>query len=1001
MIGAAIRNRKITLSMAILLGVLGLFSYYVNPKQENPDINAPFAVITAVYPGASPEDMERLVTGKIEEEIAEVEGYSYSQSDSRNSLSVTVIRLDADTDPEDAWADLRQRLDDLQRELPEGCGDIEINTDLDRTAGMILSLSAKGYSLEQLAWYGEKLKGELIGIQGVSRVDIVGKQEKQVSVEVDTARLASYNLSMEDISGIIGLQNIEIPSGHIDDGESKINVNMSGTYSTLEEIGNTVIGVSADSGAVARLKHIAHIHMEPLDANLRVKKDGHDAILLVGYFKDNSNIVITGREVGKRIEVLKKDLPEGMLLERVLYQPEDVGKAVNDFSMNLLMGVVFVIIVVFLGMGFKNALTVSAAIPLSVLITFSAMKLLDVKIHQISIAALIIALGMLVDNAIVVTDAIQVRIDDGQDKMGACIDGVKEVAIPVLTSTLTTVAAFIPLIMLPSVAGEYIRSIPQIVIISLSASYLVALFVTPVIAFIFFEKGKEKGILPRMRHSFEGMLRASLKRRGMLMASIAAVLVLVVFIVMGLGLQFFPKADANMVYIDIKSEQGEDIRKTDRLTEAVSKILEEQPEVVDYTVVIGGGVPKFYNTLPLYTESQDFAQTMMRLDLGKGKRFKTNSGFIDYLQGELDAQIVGGTAAVKQLEIGEPIGAPIRVRVTGEDPDRIAEATLSIEDKVSKIKGTVNVGDDLALRKYEFHVNLDTDKSSSFGISRYDVQREISIALRGQKASVFREKGEEYDILVKGDIGSKEDLENLSVKSAVTGQKAVLKGIARIDLVDSVPYIKKYDGVRAAMVTADVRHGFNPVDIERSLSREIEELDLQGVNIVFDGEGKKIGEYFGDIGISAVFAVLLVYGILLVQFYSFLQPLVILFTIPLSVIGSVLGLLIFRQPLSFMALLGMVSLLGIVVNNAIVLLDYINSARGRGKSAEEACIEAVGKRFRPIMLTTTTTVVGLIPLVFSGSELFTPMAVALMSGLLVSTLLTLIVIPVAYTFTEK
>jgi multidrug efflux pump subunit AcrB len=996
MIGAAIKNRKVTLSMAVILAVLGLFSYYINPKQENPDINAPFAVVTVMYPGASPEDMEKLVTTKIEERASETEGYSYCQSNSKNSLSVTVIRLDSDVDPEEAWADLRRRMNDLQRDLPEGCGDIEIDTELDRTAGIILSLSGDDYSCEQLAWYSEGLKKELLKVPGISRIDIVGKQESQVRVEVDTARLGFYNLSMEEISAIIGLQNTEIPSGQIDDGDTKINVRIPGTYSSLEDIGGTVIGVSADSGSVARLKDISHISMQPLDTNLTVKRNGSRAVLLAGYFKDNSNILITGREVERKIKILKGDLPEGILLERVLYQPEDVGKAVGDFSGNLLTGIMFVIVVVFLGMGFRNAVTVSAAIPLSILIAFSVMKVLSIKIHQISISALIIALGMLVDNAIVVTDAIQVRIDSGQHRMSACVEGVKEVSVPVLTSTLTTIGAFIPLIMLPSVAGEYIRSIPQIVIISLLASYLVALFVTPTIAYSFFKKSDNREMLPRLRQWFEQMLKILLKRRGALALGIVSVLVMVIFMAAQLGLQFFPKADTNMVYIDVKAEQREDVKRTGRVADAVCEILNAQPEVISHTAVTGGGLPKFYNTMSVYTSSQDLAQIMVRLDLGKGGRFKTNSGFVDYLQGVLDTRVIGGTAAVKQLELGEPIGFPIRVRITGDDPERLAEVAGDVRDMLGSIKGTVNVDDDLAAQQYEFGVEVDVDKAGSLGVSGYDVQREVSIALRGRRASVFREEGEEYDILVKGNIGSKEDLENLYIKSSVTGRKVLLKEIARINLVPAVPSIKKYDRDMAVMVTGGVKQGFSAVIIEQILAREMEGMDLRGVNIVFDGERRKIGEYFGDIGISAVFALLLIYGILLVQFYSFIQPLVILFTIPLSVIGSVLGLFVFRQPLSFTALLGMVSLLGIVVNNAIVLLDYINRGIKLGKPVDEACIEAVGKRFRPIMLTTATTVVGLIPLVFSGSELFTPMAVALMSGLMVSTLLTLVIIPVVF-----
>lgn len=1001
MIGAAIRNRKITLSIAVLLAAVGFFSYFINPKQENPDINAPFAVITAVYPGASPEDMERLVTRKIEEKIAEIEGYSYCQSNSANSISFTVIRLDSYTDTHQAWADLRQRMDDIQRELPEGCDDIEINTDLDRTAGIILSLSGEGYSRRQLAWYAERLKKELIKIQGISRIDIIGEMEMEVMVEVDTTRLKLYNISMEDISGIVGLQNIEIPSGQIDDGDTKINVNMPGTYSSLKEIENTIIGVSAESGSAARLGEIAQIYMQPRDTNLTVKKDGRDAVLLSGYFKDNSNIITTGRDVERKIDALKNDLPENIVLERVLYQPADVGNAVGGFIKNLLVGILFVIIVVFLGMGFRNAITVSVAIPLSMLITFSVMKIWGIKIHQISISALIIALGMLVDNAIVVTDSIQVRMDSGQDKMYACVEGVKEVSVPVLTSTLTTIGAFIPLFMLPSVAGEYIRSIPQIVITSLLVSYLVAIFVTPAIAFIFFKKSQNMEMFPRLRGWFEEVLKFSLRRRGTLMLAIAAAIVSSIIAAVGLGLQFFPRADTNMIYIDIKTERRDDIKRTEKVADMVSDVLEEQPEVISRTSVVGGGLPKFYNTLPVYTRSRDFAQVMIRLDLGKRGRFKTNSAFTDHLQGVLDTRIVGGTATVKQLELGEPIGAPLRVRITGDHPGRIAEAAVGIKDRLSGIKGTMSVNDDLAAREYEYSVEMDVDKAGNLGISRYDVQREVSMALRGQRVSVFRKEGEEYNILVKGNIGSREDLENLYIKSSVTGRSVILKDIARVGFMAVTPDIRKYDGSRAAMVTAEAKPGFSPVEIERQLGRKMEDMHLEGVNIVFDGEKRKIGEYFGDIGVSAVLAVLLIYGILLVQFYSFVQPLVIMFTIPLSAIGSVLGLSVFGQPLSFTALLGMVSLLGIVVNNAIVLLDYINGGIRLGKAVGDACIEAVGKRFRPIMLTTATTVAGLMPLVFSGSELFTPMAVALMSGLLVSTLMTLIIIPVAFTLTGR
>jgi len=998
---SAIKNRKITLFIVILLMISGLYNYYITPKQEDPDLNAPVAIITSIYPGASPEDVERLVTSKIEDEIVEINGYDYAYSDSKNSLSIVVLRLDYDADIDKAWTELRQKMDDLKGELPQGCQDIQINTDVVETAGIIISMSGENYTYEELAAYAEGFKKELGKIEGISRFDITGKQEKEVKIEVDAARLNYYNVSLEDVANVIRSQNIEIPSGTIDDGNAKISVKTSGTYSSLKEIENTIILVSEKNGSVVRLKDIAKIYMDVEDSNYKIKQNGRNAVLLTGYFKENKNIVLIGREVEKKLDELKTDLPGDIIFDEVLYQPRDVSNSVNNFMVNLLEGILFVIIVVFVGMGFRNALIVSTAIPLSILMTFSAIGLFGIKIHQISIAALLVALGMLVDNAIVVSDAIQVRIDKGQDKMDACIDGVKEVAVPVLTSTLTTVGAFIPLVTLPSLAGEYISSLPKIVIIALLSSYLVALFVTPTMAYIFFEESSRKERTFRVRQLFYNMLNIGMKKRKATLIIVLIGFGMAMILATQLGLQFFPKADKNIIYIDIKTEQSGDISRTEHIADIVSDILRDQEEVISYTAAVGNGLPKFYDTVPIYTQSQDFAQIMVRLDLKKAGRFKTNSEFADNLQGKLDSQITGGTAIVKLLEKGEPIGAPVRVRITGKDIERLGEVAGQIRNKLSNIEGTINIDDDFSDKIYEFSVDVDVDRASSFGISKYDVQREVSIALRGKDTSVFRKDGNEYDIVVKSNIASIEELENLAIKSSITGNKVILKEIADINLKPQIPNIKKYDRDMAVTVYSDVKSGCSSVSIQEHLKNELKEMDLYDVSVVFDGEREKIRENFGNVGNSAIFAVLVVYGILLLQFKSFIQPLIILLTIPLSVIGSILGLFIFRQPLSFTGLLGMVSLLGIVVNNAIILMDYINNERKQGKGIEEACMEAVDKRFRPVTLSTTTTVMGLTPLAFSGSELFRPMSISLMSGLMISTLLTLVIIPVVYCMVEE
>ncbi len=999
-ISAAIRNRKIVFALSISLIVFGLFNYYIIPKQEDPDITSPFAMITTIYPGASPEIVEKLVTKKIEDKIIEIEGYNYAQSFSKNSVSIVIMRLTNEADPEKSWGLLRRKMEDLQGDLPDTCSDIEINTELADTAGIIVSLSGEEYSYEQLEFFAEDLKKELMKVNGISRFDIDGMQKKEVKIDIKPEVLNQYQLSFQDIVNIIAARNIEIPAGTID-GETSINVKVSGRYEDLEDIKNTVVYISQETGGSVRLKDIADIYMGLEDANYKVKHNGENSVLLTGYFINNKNIVIAGKKIEKKLDAYKSKLPENVAIDKVLFQPNEVRKSTNDFVKNLLGGVIFVIAVVFLGMGMRNALIVSAAIPLSICITFIMMSLFKIKLHQISISALIIALGMLVDNAIVTSDAIQSRFDRGDERLKACIGGVREVAIPIFTSTLTTVAAFIPLLMLDSVAGEYIFSVPAIVIIALSASYFVALFLTPALAYAAFKPSKEKIKKHRIRSFFEKLLNLGLKKKKLTITLTLIVFGLSVFTALNLGLQFFPYADKDMLYININSEQSFDLDKTESLAEDVFNILSEEEEIKFYTSAVGDGLPKFYNAIPMSTPSKDYAQILIKVDLKKNKDFKNNSQYADYLQDLIDSRLVGGTATVKLLELAEPIGSPIRIRISGDDMDTLIDAAETVKACLRDIAGTINIVDDHSDKIYQYNVKMDGQVAAYYGLSAYDVQNEINIALMGREASKFRQRNNEYNIKVKGLIETKEDLENLMIKSSIANNKTLLKSIGIIDLDHEYPMISKYNREKTVIVYSDVKAGYNPVDITFRLDRRLKSEELGNVDLVFDGEREKIIEYFGDLGISAIFAILAVYLILLFQFSSFMQPLVILVTIPLSIIGSIFGIGLFRQPLSFTALLGIVSLAGIVVNNAILLIDFINGERQKGKDIISSCTDAVEKRFRPIMLTTITTVIGLIPLAMGGSSLMVPMAISLMSGLLVSTLLTLVIIPVVYVLFQK
>lgn len=1005
-IKTAVKYRRITLFILIMLLCLGMFSYYFLPRQEYPEITAPVAMVTMIYPGASPEDIEKTVTSKIESEMKALDGYDYSFSYSYNSMAIAFVRLTYGTDTDKAWKNLQERLDNLSKDLPEQVGPAVIDTDLVETAGIMIAMSGEQYTSEELKTYAEKLKEQLVKVDGISKFELDGLQKKEVKIEVDYRKLNQLSLSLNDVVNLLKAQNIEIPAGEISTNDIRINVGTETVLASVSQIGEQVVSISQENGSVLRLKDIAKIEIAPVENQFKILQNGKEAVMLSGYFQKEKNVVLIGKEVRKVIDNFKSQLPDDIQFSEVLYQPDTVAASVNDFNVNLLEGMFFVIVVVLVGMGLRNALIVSTAIPSSIILTFIAMDFFNINIHQISVASLIVALGMLVDNAIVVIDSIQVKLDQGVDRLEACISGTKEIAIPVFTSTLTTTAAFMPLLLLPSIAGEYIVSLPSIIIISLSFSYLVAIFVTPCMAYLLLKANDnaEKQRIYKLRNTFQEMLKRSIEKRRVFMLLLIVLAVIAAAMGTHTGLKFFPYADSNMLYIDMHSEKNNDFDATQNIVANVEKLLREEPIVTETTTAIGGGLPKFYNTLPITAPSNQEAQMMLKVDLkqvGRGKTYQDLGAFTAAFQKKLDAQLIGGTAYIKQLEQGEPIGAPIRIRVSGKNMNEVGENALKLKQILSKIPGTLNVSTDYEYMGYEYRVKMDPIKSSYSGISSYDLQNEVSIALRGRSAGDIKLLDEDYPMVVQTNVSSTDHLEELGIKSSVTGHKTVLRGIADINLAADNNVIKKYDGDKTVQVFSDVMPGYSSIAIKRALIEEVNQNPLVDVKIQFDGEEEKIKENFGNIGMSGIYAVFFVYLILLIQFKSFTQPLIILLTIPLSTIGSFVGLFITRQELSFLSMLGIVSLLGIVVNNAIILMDFINVERREGKDAYTASLDAVSKRFRPIMLTTVTTVIGLVPLIMSGSKLFTPMSIALMSGLIVSTMLTLIVIPNVYEWTHR
>ncbi len=994
-----IRNRRFTLFFTFMVILLGLYSYYILPKQESPNVNAPYAIIKTIYPGAEPADVEKLITKVIEDKIIEVPGYKTSSSYSRNSISIIVLELQNDAEVDKAWTDLRLYIDDLQNSLPADAQKIEVDTDLSGTPGMILSFSGEQYSYEQLSDFADQYKNELSKVDGISRFEVDGVQKKEARVEVNTARLSQYALSLEDIVNALKIQNVNIPSGSLSDGTTKINVSIQGSINSLQDIENCVVSVSNNTGAIVRLKDIATVTWELADSTSRIRENGRAAILLSAFFSDNKNIVLIGHEVQTKLSQLRQQMPPGLNVDEISYQPAVVDQSVTNFFKNLLEGIALVLVVVFLGMGLKNAIVASTAVPFSILITFCAMYLLEIRVHEISIAALIISLGMLVDDAIVIIDSIQVRIDEGMEKMAACVLGTKQAILPVFTATLTTAAAFSPMLFVPGPAGEFLRSLPQVVILAVSASFIVAIFVTPTLAYIFFDQLKA-GKLPKrspVKNFYQSFLKIGMNYKKLTLLLSLLLVALTLFMALRLPLAFFPKADVNMFYIDIYAETSADLDNTDQVAQQVEKLVSAQQEVLMYTTSVGEGLPKFYLTVGQSSPSQDFAQVLLKVDLSKGDQFTSNQEMAIYMQDLLNKSLIGGIARVELLEKAFP-GTPIGIKVISDDQQALTKAVNYIHDQLAAIPGTLNVVDDFDSAEYQFNVKVDNDKASQLGITKYDIERQINIALNGTEATVFRKAGNEYPILVTSDIQSKEDLENLAIKSSFSSQKVLLKQLATLSLESSIPTIRKYDGEQAITISSQLKPGSSAIAIENNLKQILAEHpdELIGVTVAYKGEAKDISDNFGDLGTAALFALFAIYIILMLQFRSFWQPFVIFITIPLSLFGVVIGLYAFGQPLSFTGMIGVVSLMGVVIKNAILLIEFINHARIEGMSVTDACFDAVSKRYRPIFLGAMTTVIGLVPLALSGSDLFEPLSVVIMCGLTVSTLLTLVIIPVVY-----
>lgn len=1002
LIQQSLNQRKIVMLLVMIAVILGALSYLDLPRQEDPDFSVGYATIVTSYPGAAPQEVEQLVSKVLEEKLLTISEIKIVSSNSFNNFSSISLQLEPGVDKDKVWDEVRNRISDAKANLPEGAEEPVLNTKLLDTVGFVIALSSEEQSYSRLDEAGKDLKKKIEQIHGVGEVELIGVPEDRITVALDLQRLALRHIYPSQVLEALGKSNPSIPGGMVEVEGIDYALRPEGQFRSIDDVAGSIVTMSPNQRPVY-LKDVASVYRESLEEKEAIRLNGKKAVIVTVSFKENLDVGSLGREVRKEIKAFQQNLPSSINVETVIDQPLGVDARLSGFTSSLLLGMALVGFIIFVSLGSRNALVVALAIPTSIFISFAFMGYFGVKLHQVSIVSLVIALGMVVDNAIVVSDNITRKLDEGYPALEAAKAGTTEVARPIISSTFTTVAAFIPLFLMQGETGEYVRMIPFVVSLALIASLLIALFVTPVFSFWLIRADRQKkdfmGWGTKVLDKYIATVKLVLRYKTTTLVITLVALGLSLAMIPWLGLQFFPKAERSQFVIDFYAPGGTQLKDTLRAVEEIEQELAKEPSIKSYIAFVGRGSPKFYYNIFSGGESPNYAQLVVNV---KEEDLAEVPGIVAGLQRNLKEKIALGQVEVLELEQGPPVGAPISIKIKGEDIDQLREIASEVKDILKETEGTSSVRDSMGYERLQMKVKLDEEVLKLYGLDKETVAWTLRVAFQGEKAGTLIEGDEEREIFVK--MSSEETgIEQVreSVFPTKDGRPIPFRAIGEVEPEWNLSGISRENGSRNIVVRSQVEEGFLPYEVMESFKGRLLNLDLPpGYTIEMGGENEERDESFASLGSATIIAVVLIYLILVLEFNSLSQPLLIVISIPLTLIGAVLGLLITGNPIGFMAFMGLVSLSGIVVNNAIVLLEFINEHR-KELSVEEAVVEACRARLRPILLTTFTTIGGIFPLALTGGTLWAPMGYVIIFGLLVSTLLTLVIFPLLYVLSER
>ena len=1007
---AALRYPQVTLVLSGFLFAAGFYALLTMPRREDPKITIHTGIVAAIYPGATTREVEDQVTRKIEERLFQFEEVRRDKTFSTTSNGMVIVNVELNKsvkDSDEFWSKLRLDLAQLKAtELPAGVRGPIVDSDFGDTVAALIAVHGGHYGYRDLKDYAQTAEIGLRAIPAVSKIKRIGDQKEEIDISTSSEQLAQYAVNPLRIMQALEGRNTPQFAGRVPAGQSKVPLNSGGRLRTEDQIRQVMVDVSPTGQAVTvgDLATVERVYKDPTEY---ARIGGEQTILLAVEMHEGNNIVDFGNTLRSTLKNIQTSLPPDVKLDLVADQPKVVSERINDFFREFGIAIVAVILVTMLLLPMRVALVSAIAIPVSVSMTFGLLDICGIELQQVSISALIVVLGMVVDNAIVIVDNYvglldrKVPIDEAAERCAT------EMAVPVLTATLAIIAAFAPLVLLTGAVGEFIRSLPIAVAISLGTSFFVAMLLTPLMARFFIRQGlvdhaladtgeaRKLTPLDRMQKGYHRVITWAMANKRLVLVSSALAFVIGLVILRLVPQLFFPLAERDQFVMDVWLPEGAKIEATDAAVRRIEAVLSKEAQVKTYTSFLGESAPRFYYNVNPQAPAANYAQILVNT-----KSVKDTPRLVERMREQLPAVAPEAKVFVKALQQGQIMEAPVEVRISGDDLATLETLGNRAEDILRHTPGATYIHTDWHEDAWQVGVNVREDVANRMGLTNGAIAQQLAAGFEGAPVTTFWEGDRGVDVVLRLDPQDRQsfkDVPDTYVMSPVTGAKVPLQAVASLTSEWQPGRIVRRNGVRTLTVRAFPADHFLASEILGHARKQLDTMALPpGYRMEYGGEFENQQEVSGELRNALLISLVLIFLILLFQFRTLIDPLIVMAAFPLALPGAAFGLLITHNTFGFTAFIGIISVGGLVVRNSIILIDYIHERMKDGVGLEQAALEAGERRLRPIFLTSAAAAVGVIPMILSGSSLWSPLASVIAFGLLGSMVFTLVAIPVLF-----